>query len=269
MLTEFATLATLLWGTLALRPYVVAFLVVFMIAASRDLGPMRAAGFFAWGWVVAFVAEWASTRIGVPFGLYAYTGDTAGLELFVSNVPLFTPLSFPFLAYGAFCVSRQTLGGRCRSDCNGAPKAAGAIGLISLSGLLMMFLDVVIDPLAVRGDRWFLGRIFYYPDEGIYYGVPVSNFVGWAVVGWLIVGGYVWVTREGRPAGSPWAGIGLYYAVLAFNVAITLGIGELGLAGVGILVHTLGVLVLYALSRLTAGLATGDEPAQPSESLEG
>ncbi len=42
MLTEFATLATLLWGTLALRPYVVAFLVVFMIAASRDLGPMRA-----------------------------------------------------------------------------------------------------------------------------------------------------------------------------------------------------------------------------------
>ncbi len=48
---------------------------------------------------------------------------------------------------------------------------------------MMMLLDVVIDPLAVRGDRWFLGRVFDYPSGGVYFGVPLSNFAGWLLVG--------------------------------------------------------------------------------------
>lgn len=45
----------------------------------------------------------------------------------------------------------------------------------------MMLLDVVLDPLAVQGDRWFLGRVFYYPGGGDYFGVPLVNFAGWAL----------------------------------------------------------------------------------------
>ena len=45
------------------------------------------------------------------------------------------------------------------------------VRLAGLTGVLMMWLDLVIDPLAVRGDRWFLGRIFYYPEPGRYFGV--------------------------------------------------------------------------------------------------
>ena len=72
----------------------------------------------------------------------------------------------------------------------------------------MMLLDVVIDPLAVRGERWFLGHVFYYPEGGVYFGVPLSNFVGWALVGWAIVGGYLWVADDAGPgaAGSPAGG---------------------------------------------------------------
>ena len=81
------------------------------------------------------------------------------------------------------------------------PVGRGRITL--LAGVLMMLLDVVIDPLAVRGDRWFLGRIFYYAEAGVYFGVPLSNFAGWLVVGWVTVGGYLAVTgktdRPGRP----------------------------------------------------------------------
>ncbi len=72
----------------------------------------------------------------------------------------------------------------------------------------MMLLDVVIDPLAVRGDRWFLGRIFYYPEPGGYFGVPVSNFAGWVVVGATIVLGWqvLRAVDRGRPAatGGAW-----------------------------------------------------------------
>src|SRR2546428_5379768 len=143
---DISDLGSLLWGTVRLRPYVFAFLLVYLAAATRDLGLRQTLGFLFWGFGVAFVAEYASTRVGIPFGLYHYTGTTAAVELYLANVPVFDPLSFVFLAYASRCLVRHSLG----TD-------RGA-GVVFLAGILMMLLDVVMDPLAVRGDRWFLGR---------------------------------------------------------------------------------------------------------------
>lgn len=257
MLTEFALMLSLLWGTLVLRPYVAAFLAIFIVAAWRDLGPRGTLVFLGWGWLVAFTAEYASTRIGLPFGLYRYTEATRGLELYVANVPFFSPLSFPFLAYAAFSLARKTLGPAWR---------AGSGALVStalMSGILMMLLDVVIDPLAVRGERWFLGHIFDYPDGGIYFGVPVSNFIGWTVVGWAIVVGALLAMRGGLPTGSPRAGIGLYGLVLVMNLLITLWIQEVVLAAAGIVVHAAGFLVLYFASRVTVRRRVSESQSGP------
>jgi uncharacterized membrane protein len=221
-----------LGGTFALRPYVVAFLAAFLVLAGRDQGIPRTLGFLGWGTLVAFTAEFASTRTGIPFGLYHYTGTTAGRELFIAGVPIFDPLSFPFLAYASWCLARW-IGD---SDRGARP--------VLLTGLLMMLLDVVIDPLAVRGDRWFLGRVFYYPGGGDYFGVPLVNFAGWALVGWVIAGGFALLSRRRAP-GSRGGGVGLYYGVLAFGVGMTIWIGEFALAGAGILLHALSFLVLW------------------------
>jgi len=230
--------ASLLWGTLVLRPYVAAFLIVFLVAGARDLGLLRVLGFLAWGFAVAFSAEWASTRIGVPFGLYHYTESTRGLELYLSNVPVFDSLSFPFLAYASFCLARSAL------------QSSRGLRVVLLGGVLMTLLDVVIDPLAVRGDEWFLGRIFYYPAGGPYFGVPLSNFAGWLIVGWLIIGGYVWASERlgARGPGRVELGMGLYYGVLAFNLVLTAWIGATKLLTAGILVHLGGALLLYGVS---------------------
>ena len=233
MPTSLAPLAPLLLGTLVLRPYVFAFLAVFAWAATRDLGALRMLGFLAWGFAVAFVAEYASTRVGVPFGLYHYTGATRGIELYLGNVPFFDSLSFPFLAYASFCLARRVLGSVDRGR------------MTLLAGVLMMLLDVVIDPLAVLGDRWFLGRIFYYAEAGAYFGVPLSNFAGWLVVGWVTVGGYLAVTGKSARRGRPEVGVGLYYGVLLFNLAITWWIGEMALLGAGIMIHAATFLLLY------------------------
>ncbi|HEV8584964.1 MAG TPA: carotenoid biosynthesis protein [Methylomirabilota bacterium] len=230
----------LLVGTLILRPYVFAFLAAFLWAGARDLGWRRTLTFTAWVWPVAWVAEFASTRVGVPFGLYHYTGATRGQELFIANVPLMDSLSFTFLAYAAFCLARGALGGR-----------AGAWPLTLVGGVAMMLLDVVIDPIAVRGDQWFLGLIFYYPDGGAYFGVPLSNFAGWAVVGMAAVGGFLVLTRN-APGARPEPGIALYYAVLAFNLAVTAWIREWVLLGLGVLVHAVAAAVLYAVHRRPA-----------------
>lgn len=238
-------LTTLVIGTIALRPYVFVFLAVFLAAAARDLGLRRALAFTGWAWAVAFVAEYSSTRTGVPFGLYHYTEATRGQELFLANVPVMDSLSFTFLAYASFSLARLLL-----------HRSRGA-SVVLLSGALMMLLDVVIDPLAVRGDRWFLGRIFYYPEGGAYFGVPLSNFVGWAVVGWAIVGGFSLLFRLVEGA-RPLLGSGLYYGVLAFNLAVAGWIGEPLLLAIGLLLHGTLLAVLCSVKGLKALPAGGE-----------
>ena len=47
----------------------------------QTAGWRRTLGFGAVVWPLAWLAEYSSTRIGVPFGLYHYTGTTRGQEL--------------------------------------------------------------------------------------------------------------------------------------------------------------------------------------------
>ncbi len=228
-----------LLGTLALRPYVFVLLAAGFAAAAADLGWRRALGFGFWVWPVALIAELSSTRTGFPFGLYQYTGATRGREFFIADVPIMDPVSFAFLAYAAFCLARATLRHRR------VPRWALAL----TTGILMMLIDVVVDPLAVQGDRWFLGRVFYYVEPGMYFGVPLSNFGGWVLVGVVGVGGYLWVTG---PVGAPEArrllpGIALYYGVLGFNLAVTGWLGEWALLLSGGALHAVVAVVLYTV----------------------
>jgi uncharacterized membrane protein len=258
-----SSLPGLVLGSFVLRPYVFAFLVAFLIAAVRDLGAWRTALFGGWVWAIAFLAEVSSTRNGFPFGLYHYTEATRGTELFLSNVPFFDSLSFVFLAYAAYALAR-------------ASRVAVRLAPLSLlSGVLMMALDVVIDPLAVRGDRWFLGHIFWYAESGRYFGVPVSNFAGWWLVGTVGVGGYLLMERlfEPNPARGtrPALGIGLYYGVLGFNLATTAWIGEWSLVLAGSTLHIVLGIVLYRVARGSGVLLSiaragaGSRTGSPSE----
>ena len=133
----------------------------------------------------------------MPFGLYHYTGETAGAELFLSNVPFFSPLSFPFLAYASFCLARRALGPGWGGS------HAGRFRMVALSGVLMVLLDVVIDPLAVRGERWFLGHLFTYPEGGDLLRSPALQLRRLAPGGLGHVGGYVWVAGDTRPGLAP------------------------------------------------------------------
>ena len=232
-------------STLVLRPYVFLFVAAFVGTGLRDIGAKRTALFAAVVWPLAWAAEFSSTRTGVPCGLYHYTGLTRGHELYLADVPFMDSLSFTFLAYAAFSLARRVLAGRGASDATVA----------LTSGVLMMLLDIVIDPLAVRGERWFLGRIFFYPDGGAYFGVPLSNFLGWVVVGTAGVGTYLMIAAARGTAGDvtaaerPAWGVALYYAVLAFNLTMTAWIGEWALVGMGLTLHAATAVALRGLTR--------------------
>lgn len=254
----------LFFKTVVLRPYVFIFLAAFLFSAIKLIGWPRTWRFWLISWATAFVCEFSSTRTGVPFGWYFYNGSTVGQELYVFDVPFMDSISFSFLLFASYCVALGLLLPL------GSPLYSGRVSLravqfgltartswavYGLTAFLFAFIDMVIDPVALRGDRWFLGKIYYYPDPGWHFGVPMANYVGWAVVGLISLAIYFPLDRRLSSLVPPLSitqrlllGIGLYYGVLAFNLGMTFWIGETFMGVSGLLMH-LPVLIIL-LTRL-------------------
>lgn len=263
-------LLLLLLKTLLLRPYVFAFLIAFLISAQWLLGWRRTSLFLLVSWITAFLCEFSSTRIGIPFGFYYYTGSTVGQELYFSNVPFMDSLSFTFLLYASYCLALIfLLPAVASSDPRRLQLTLDATirtswPVLLLTALFLTFIDVVIDPVALRGDRWFLGLIYGYPEPGLYFGIPLANFLGWAIVGLMALSAYSFIDRRlpplshrvGATAITTYLllGCALYYGVLIFNLAVTFWIGEpfLGLVGIMIYTPVTALLFFRILNRLPA-----------------
>ncbi len=232
-------LPRLLFGSLLLRPYVYAFFGLHLLGASALLGWPRTLAFTAITWGVAFAAEASSIRTGFPFGWYYYVPRTTDRELWILGVPFFDSLSFSFLLVSSYALAWLLLAGGRAGEDRTRPSRHTRLRHLLLTAALFVLIDVVIDPVALRGDRWFLGRIYGYPEPGVYFGIPAANFLGWGVVGSLATGLYhTWERsrQEAPPArfrGRALLCPGLYGVVLAFNLAITFAIAEwrLGLCG--------------------------------------
>ena len=258
----------LLGGSLILRPYVFIFLACYLALAIRHVGLGPTLAFLVSGYLVAWAMEFSSIHTGFPFGLYIYIPATLDRELWVAGVPFMDSLSYVFLAYASFTMALLALGrGRWQTPGGYAledePSLWRSWRTTVLAAALMMTLDVVIDPVALRGYRWFLGQIYGYPEYGVYFGVPLSNFAGWFLVAFLMVRLLqTLITRTSafqcwdlgrRPLPyQAFLGPGLYLGILAFNLAVTFYIGEYTLGWAGIFLYTpfLTWLVLKLCSRI-------------------
>ncbi|MBX7223817.1 MAG: carotenoid biosynthesis protein [Blastocatellia bacterium] len=231
----------LLAGTVTLRPYVFAFFAAYLFLAVTRIGWRRTALFSVIAYLIAFVCEWNSVYgwNGFPFGEYVYIPTTKNQELWVFGVPFMDSLSFTFLSYVSWemaIVMRSRLVFR-GFDVQLQPDARVRASWLTtiLAGILMMYLDIVIDPVALQGKRWFLGELYYYPHGGSYFGITIANFMGWFVVCVLILRVYLvceTLVRNKIEQGTweyPFKGLspaGLYFGVLGFNVTMTYLIGE-------------------------------------------
>lgn len=217
-MAEFVTLSGLLWGSVVYRPYVYGFLVAYLVFSIYQLGWRKSVLFLVAMYFLAFLAEYSSTRNGFPFGVYTYIDTTRSRELWVSNVPFWDSLSFVFLSYFSFLVAAWMRGFR-------------AWETPVVGGLLMTLLDVVIDPVALRGEHWFLGKMYFYPDGGIYFGVTIANFIGWFLVGTLSQWMFqkFWKPLGPREERFFMGAFAIYAAVFGFNLFMTAWIGEYSL----------------------------------------
>jgi uncharacterized membrane protein len=255
----------LLLSTIAFRPYVFIFLGCYLALAITHMGWKRTAFYTVLAYLVAFICEWSSavSPWGFPFGVYRYINTTSDRELWVAGVPFMDSLSFSFLSYIS-CELAILLCGQVRASWHdvkvinrAAVRATWPVTL--LAACLMTYLDIIIDPLTIRGDRWFLGKIYYYPEGGIYFGITLANFLGWFVVCATILRLYLWLERRlfnaTNHAGAreyrykPLGPVGLYFGVLGFNLFMTFWIGEAQLGLVGVFISVPLILLVWLAVR--------------------
>lgn len=250
-------------GTFTMRPYVFAFFIAYLCAAVPHLGWRKIGLFTVAGYLVAFASEFSSINTGFPYGWYYYIDTTKNRELWIAGVPFFDSLSYVFLAYCSYATALFIVSPirawRWNIVTLETRSIRNSFAVLFLGSLLQVFLDIIIDPVALQGDRWFLGQIYGYKEQGVHYGVPLSNYLGWWLVGFIMILVLQVIDRmlgEGhdRPAGvvdlpfRSLAGPILYISVIAFNLGMTLIIGEHQMALTGLFIYVLPIAIVVTLA---------------------
>jgi uncharacterized membrane protein len=156
--------------------------------------------------VIGNIFENIGVRTGFPYGHYYFT-DLMGPKLFV--VPIFLGLAYVGMAYLSWTLARLILGVE-------NPLVGSRIVTLPLTAaFIMVAWDLAMDPIwgtVLHAWIWVKG--------GAYFGVPVSNFLGWYLTVYVIYQLFALYLR--RSATSPkrlppgyWHLVLVFYAVSA------------------------------------------------------
>jgi len=265
--------SALVAGTFLLRPYVLLFLVWYLLGSVTKVGWVRTLTFGAVATAVSLAAELSSTRSGMPFGLLEFVATTRGEELWVGAVPLWTSIFFAAVCWTSFQIAvllYSPLEAR-RGDLQVLDTIAirRSPRVLVTGAVLVATLGALLDPLELRGDRWFLGALLAYPAGGVYFGVPLTALAGTLLVALVTIFLFQRVEpllveptpllRAGQ-AHLPLGGLVeplFYLALVVIGLVVSVWLGEQLLAVVGLLVFAPLTLVfaahvLGAASRATA-----------------
>ena len=163
--------------------------------------------FFAMCLVVGNVFENLGVATGFPFGRYYFT-DAMGPKLF--QVPILLGLAYVGMGYLSWTLGRVILG-YLRTPLVGAQ----VITLPLVASFIMVAWDFANDPVWSN-----INRLWVWQHGGAYFGVPLTNFVGWYFVVYLIYQSFAIYLRERSANDNPmpsgyWRWAVIFYALAA------------------------------------------------------
>lgn len=159
------------WGwlpePLAFNPYLVLAGVAVMrlplIAGLLPLTDRKAAVAVLALVVYAFAIEFVGVATGWPYGHFEYLVELG--PMLAGSVPLGLPVFFLPLVVNSYLLVLLLFGRHTRRAVVRLPAVAAVV----------VWMDVVLDPGAVALGFW------AYDAAGAYYGVPLSNYLGWVL----------------------------------------------------------------------------------------
>jgi uncharacterized membrane protein len=147
-------------------------IVLFVVTHASLSNGWRGFGlFFAIAVVVAFLLEASSIATGFPFGFYVH--NVAGPKPL--GVPPHVPISYAILGWLAWTLARLIV--------RQHPCDAGGLNRFTtpvVASFILTAYDYAYDPIGST----VLGMWSYHRPSG-YFGVPLSNFLGWMFTGWV------------------------------------------------------------------------------------
>ena len=161
-------------STLAIFSAVAAYLFlvfVYLFHSYANLGPRRATLFLLLAYAISFFFEFLGVNTGFPFGRYAYTGS---LGAALGGVPLLIPFLWASLGYFCMIATKREY---------------------IVPSLLLVIIDVFIDP------RYSM-TLWHWVGPTQFYGVPLSNFLGWFITSMVFFSAYQLFAKKGFGSGK-------------------------------------------------------------------
>lgn len=170
---------------------------------------------YGWGGILRFVTislvvgnvfENLGVITGFPYGRYYFT-DVMGPKLW--NVPILLGLAYVGMAYLSWTLACVILGGMK------SPVVGGRVITIPLvAGFLMVAWDLSQDPVWAT-----ILRCWVWQNGGAYFGVPLSNFLGWYLTVYIIYQLFALYLRGRSPTPGPLSVSYWYHALVFYGVS--------------------------------------------------
>lgn len=222
-----------------------AILPILMYGVS--LGWKRMSFYVIWGCAIGGASELIGTTgiftwngVALPFGAYEYT-QWLGPKMF-EHVPYFIPPSWFAMSLVSLDLARRAFSSKW---------AAVLMGTV-----FMVLWDVSLDPAMTLGSPVF----WSYSVEGAYFGMPLSNWVGWFVVSLIIIAGFEYI-GGGLPELSEWAPW-MYILNCGFPLGLCLLNGLYGPFFFGVLATAAPFVIIRYVGKQKVSLMSATAPQQ-------
>jgi putative membrane protein len=199
---------------------------------------------FALTYTVSLLFESVGVATGWIYGPYHYTEQLG--PLFLGLVPYLIPMAWFMISYPSLVIAEGIIVYRSEEYLWRNLRVA------ALAAVVMTAWDLVLDPIMVKMGHW------VWEVEGVYFGVPLQNYLGWLVTTFSIFILYKWATgrqaykgREASDQSFLMLASGSYASTVAGNTLAALQMGLIGPALIGL--FAAGVFALLSLFNLGVG----------------
>jgi uncharacterized membrane protein len=176
------------------------------------VGPRKTFIFFFTSSIISLSMELIGTSTGFPFGAYSYT-SFLGFKI-LDHVPYSIPLSWFYMGFTSYILASVIVPRLWQR--HHTPWS------LILGAYFLTVWDLALDP--AMASKYLPLHFWLWHQTGPYFGMPISNLVGWSLTGLAFMGvsRLLWRTNLDPKRIVVWLPFGMYAANLGFAIALDL-----------------------------------------------